>query len=390
MLIFQQYSAEILKMQRYLYALLTRDLRKKMVLLTGPRQVGKTTLARSLGEQFSKPLYLNYDALTDRPTIEKALWLPTHDYVVIDELHTMPEWKAYLKGVYDSKPTAQALLITGSARLDTFRQTGESLAGRYFRWHLFPFSVKELAPHIPDPEQALDALMRFGGFPEALFEGTDSGRKRWQNQYYTDLIREDVMEFSRIHEVRGMRNLLELLRQRTGSPLSYESLSRDLGIAPNTVRSYVAILEALHIIFLVTPYHRNIARAQAKSPKLYFYDWAYVQGDDGARLENLVATSLQKHVHFIADNTGEQFTLNYVRTSSGKEIDFVITREDGEATQFIEVKWADAKPSYALRQMALQHPKAQALQLVRLARHATQIDGVQVHPVASWLKDLAA
>jgi hypothetical protein len=377
-------------MQRYLTQPLSQDIRKKMVLLTGPRQVGKTTLARSLGESFQNPLYLNYDALTDRPSIERAQWLPTHDYLVIDELHNMPQWKSYLKGVYDSKPPNQALLITGSARLDTFRQTGESLAGRYFRWHLFPFSVKELAPQTSDPEAALDALLRFGGFPEALFEGSDSGRKRWQNQYYTDLIREDVVEFSRIHEVRSMRNLVELLRGRTGSPLSFESLSRDLGIAPNTVRSYVDILEALHIVFLVRPYHRNIARAQAKAAKLYFYDWAYVQGDEGARLENLVATSLQKHVHYLADSTGEQLTLNYLRTTSGKEVDFVLTRESGDAVQFIEVKWADMQPSYALRQMAQQHPQAQALQLVRLARHAAQVDAVQVHPVAQWLMDLAA
>jgi len=377
-------------MHRYLSLPIARDIGKKMVLLTGPRQVGKTTLARRLGEQFKNPLYLNYDTLTDRPTIEQALWLPTHDYLVIDELHNMPQWKSYLKGVYDSKPAHQALLITGSACLDTFRQTGESLAGRYFRWHLFPFSVRELAPTMPDPEAALDALMRFGGFPEALFEGTDSGRKRWQNQYYTDLIREDVIEFSRIHEVRGMRNLVELLRQRTGSPLSFESLSRDLGIAPNTVRNYVGILEALHIVFLIRPYHRNIARAQAKAAKLYFYDWAYLQGDDGARLENLVATSLQKHVNFLADSSGEQLTLNYVRTTSGKEIDFVLTREDGEAMQFIEVKWADTQPSYALKQMAQQHPQAEALQLVRLARHATTLDGVQVQPIAPWLMNLAA
>ena len=147
-------------MKRYLAAPLEQDVRKKMVLLTGPRQVGKTTLARSLADSFQNPLYLNYDALTDRPSIERAQWLPTHDYLVIDELHNMPNWKPYLKGIYDSKPAHQALLITGSARLDTFRQTGESLAGRYFRWHLFPFSVKELAPQMSDPELALDALLQ--------------------------------------------------------------------------------------------------------------------------------------------------------------------------------------------------------------------------------------
>jgi predicted AAA+ superfamily ATPase len=201
-------------------------------------------------------------------------------------------------------------MATGSARLDTFRQAGESLAGRYFRWRLHPFSVREFLPQVSGPDQALETLMRFGGFPEPLFEGTESGRRRWQNQYFTDLVREDVLEFSRINEVRAMRQLVELLRRRTGSPLSFESLGRDLGISAKTARSYVQILEALHIVFLITPYHRNVARALAKAPKLYFYDWTYLEdtqtdsSTSGARLENLVASHLLKHAQFMSDSDG--------------------------------------------------------------------------------------
>ncbi len=384
-------------MSRYLSAPIAQDLHKRMVIVTGPRQVGKTTMARELDAQFKRPIYLNYDALVDRERIDRADWAPSHDYVVLDEIHSMTRWKAYLKGLVDTKPASQALLVTGSARLDTFRQTGESLAGRYHRWRLHPFSVRELcAQGGTDADQALEALMRFGGFPEALFEASDTGRKRWQNQYFTDLVREDVMEFSRIHEVRAMRNLVELLRRRTGSPLSFESLARDLSVAPNTVRSYVDILEALHIVFLVRPYHRNIARAQAKAPKLYFYDWAYVQNSTtpdeqpGAQFENLVATHLLKHACFLADNAGEEVELNYLRTTSGKEIDFVLTNAAGDATHFVEVKWSDAKLSFSLRQMAQTHPDAQAVQLVRNARHAFDRDGVAVRPAAQWLADLAA
>jgi predicted AAA+ superfamily ATPase len=369
-----------------------------MVMLTGPRQVGKTTLARSIGEGFSSPLYLNYDALADRKLIENTQWLPSHDYVVLDEIHTMSNWKPFLKGVFDTKPAMQSLLVTGSARLDTFRQTGESLAGRYFRWHLFPFSVRELLASSGDAELALDSLLRFGGFPEPLFAGTDVARQRWETQYFTDLVREDVLEFSRINEIRAMRNLVALLRQRTGSPLSFDSLSRDLSISPNTVRSYIEILEALHIVFLVRPYHHNIARAQTKAPKLYFHDWAYVEGnlDDlsgesaGARLENLVAAALLKHVSYLNDSTGSDFSLNYVRTTSGKEIDFVLTDPKGVATHFIEVKWADEKPGYALRQLAERHPEAKAIQLVRLARRSSLNGSVEIHPVATWLAELAA
>ena len=354
-------------------------------------------MARALDTQFKRPIYLNYDALSDRERIERADWPTSHDYVVLDEIHSMSRWKSYLKGVVDTKPASQALLVTGSARLDTFRQTGESLAGRYHRWRLHPFSVREFCAQTgTSADDALDALMRFGGFPEALFEATDAGRKRWQNQYFTDLVREDVMEFSRIHEVRAMRNLVELLRRRTGSPLSFESLARDLSVAPNTVRSYVDILEALHIVFLVRPFHRNIARAQAKAPKLYFYDWAYVHNtiaadeQPGAQFENLVAAHLLKHACFMADSAGEELALNYLRTTSGKEIDFVLTNGAGDATHFIEVKWSDTKLPFALKQMAQTHPNAQVVQLVRQTRHAFDRDGVAVRPAAQWLADLAA
>ena len=193
-----------------------------------------------------------------------------------------------------------------------------------------------------------------------------------------------------------MRTLVELLRTRTGSPLSFESLGRDLRLSPNTVRSYIDILEALHIVFLVRPYHRNIARAQAKAPKLYFYDWAYAQNpntadaEPGARFENMVATHLLKHVCFMNDSAGESLDLNYVRTTSGKEIDFVLSNAEGDATHFIEVKLTDAKPSYALRQMAQNHPQAEAVQVVNNARHAFDEQGVAVRPAAQWLHALAA
>jgi predicted AAA+ superfamily ATPase len=178
--------------------------------------------------------------------------------------------------------------------------------------------------------------------------------------------------------------------------LSFESLGRDLGVSPHTVRSYVDILEALHIVFLVRPYHRNIARAQAKAPKLYFYDWAYVQNpnasdsEPGAQFENMVATHLLKHVCFMNDSAGEALELNYVRTTSGKEIDFVLTDAKGDATHFVEVKLSDTKPSFALRQVAQTHAQAQAVQVVKNARHAFDEQGVAVRPAAQWLHALAA
>jgi uncharacterized protein len=378
-------------MNRYLHQPIVQDLAKKMVFVTGPRQVGKTTLAQELGKAYREPLYLNYDFAPDRARMLATDWHPKQDYLVFDEIHSMPNWKMYLKGVFDTKPKSQALIVTGSARLDTFRQTGESLAGRYFSWHLHPFSVREISQQGIPSDEAFANLERFGGFPEPLFEGTEAGRNRWQNQYFTDLVREDILEFSRIHEVKAMRELMALLRTRTGSTLSMDSLGRDLSISANTVRSYISILEALHIVFLVKPYSQNIAKAQVKATKLYFYDWAYIAqppNDSGARFENLVASHLLKHVQFLNDSEGKQLELKFLRTTNNKEIDFVISTELGVATHFIEVKLTDEKPTFALKQMAKAYPDAQAIQLVRNAKAARWIEGVSIEPAAAWLNTL--
>jgi uncharacterized protein len=192
-----------------------------------------------------------------------------------------------------------------------------------------------------------------------------------------------------------MRNLLQLLRTRTGSPLSFDSLGRDLGVAANTARSYVSILEALHIVFLIRPYSKSIAKAQVKAAKLYFYDWAYiadspVDGDSkgGAAFENLVASHLLRHVQYLNDSQGLQLELQFMRTANGKEIDFLIADEQGKLRYIVEAKFSDEKPGFALKQMAAQHPDAQAIQVVRNARHAFVSDGVSIEPAATWLATL--
>jgi uncharacterized protein len=381
---------------RYLFDPIREDLDQKMVLLMGPRQVGKTTLAQALGKSSLSPLYLNFDKISDRPILEQASWLPTHDYVVLDEIDRMGQWKSHLKGIFDTKPKTQKLLVTGSARLDTFRQSGESLAGRYFRWRLHPLSVKELSVEQSSKMKCLAELIRFGGFPEPFFSGSARGRSRWQSQYFGDVIREDILEFSRINELQAMRVLLELLRDRTGSPLSFESLSRDLSISPNTVKSYLQILQALHIVYLIYPHHKNIARGLSKMPKLYFYDWAYVDtkrknGElSGAVFENLIACHLLKHIDFLNDSEGSALELHYIKTRSDKEIDFVVTDEKANVSTFIECKLSDSAPSYALKETLLTHPTAKHIQLVYNLPHGRTADGIDVLPASDWLAELSA
>ncbi len=375
-------------MKRYLNDIIVRDLQRKMVLLSGPRQVGKTFMARELMKEFKRPQYLNYDNLDDLRIIQERTWRADADFLILDEIHKMRDWKNFLKGIVDTRPSGQAILVTGSARLDTFRQSGESLAGRYFPFHIYPLSVKELTNQF-SPAEALAQLNRLGGFPEPFLSGSETEAARWRNQYYSDLVREDILEFSRIQEIRSMRLLLEMLRKRVGSPLSHASLAGDLRIAPNTLRSYLEILENLHIIFLVRPFHSNVARAIQKEPKVYFYDSGYVDGDEGIRLENTVAVSLRKHVDYLQEVMGETNSLHYVRTKDKREVDFALVKQD-TLTTLIEVKLSASALAPGLKYLARALGVPSAFQLVQNLRQPQSIDGIHVVQAAEWLSALSA
>ncbi|MDO8927274.1 MAG: ATP-binding protein [Sideroxyarcus sp.] len=377
-------------MKRYLDDLVLKDLATKMVVLTGPRQVGKTTLARQLMTSFDSPQYLNWDVLQDRAVLQRQTWNPRAKLLVMDEIHKMHEWKNWLKGVVDGRAPGQALLITGSARMETFRQGGDSLAGRYFSFRLHPFSVHEWCKQLQvAPAEALDHLLIRGGFPEPCLAADATQADRWRSQYFNDLIREDVLEFSRVHEINTMRMFVTLLRERVGSPLSLASIARDLAVAPATLKRYLDILQALFIVFTVQPWHHNVARALLQSPKVYFFDTGLVNGDEGVRLENAVAGMLLKHVHFLQDSAGRAVSLHYIRTKDGAEVDFALG-ENGKVTQMIECKLGDNKPHRGLVRFAEQFAEAEAVQIVYNLRQEELRNGIRITDAANWLNGLSA
>jgi predicted AAA+ superfamily ATPase len=376
-------------MERYLDNLVLKDLASKVVVLTGPRQVGKTTLSRQLMQSFDRPQYLNWDVLTDRMVLQRQSWNPRAGMLVMDEIHKMPNWKAWLKGVADGRPVGQALLVTGSARMDTFRQSGDSLAGRYFSFRLHPISVREWCEQQKvSPPDALDHLLERGGFPEPCLAADAVKADRWRAQYFTDLIREDVLEFSRLHEINTMRLFVELLRERVGSPLSLASIARDLAVAPATLKRYLDILQALFIVFTVQPWHRNVGRAILQTPKVYFFDTGLVRGDQGIRLENAVACMLLNQAHFLQDSAGREVALHYIRTKDDAEVDFAFS-ESGELKQLIECKLSDNKPHRALMRFAAQFPDVDAIQIVYNLRQEEFRNGIRITDAANWLAQLA-
>ena len=387
-------------MKRYLQTNIDQDLTKKMVFVTGPRQAGKTTLSKAILAELNQTSstqttlagsqYLNYDVAVDRAIIEKQAWDQRCAMLVFDEIHKMPLWKNWLKGVYDGRPDAQRILVTGSARLDTFRRSGDSLAGRFYSYRLHPISVREWCEHAQvDPDVALTHLLQRGGFPEPCLAENDNDAQRWRRDYFDGLVRNDVLEFSRLQEVQAMRLFVELLRRRVGSPLSLASIARDLHIAPTTLKKYLDILEALYIVFTVRPWHKNIARASVQAPKIYFYDTGLVQGGAGAIFENLVATSLLKHVDFLRDTQGKETSLHYIRTKDGAEVDFAIN-EGPDLTDLIECKLSDSAVSKALLRFADEFPNAKAVQVIRDLRNEQQVQNVKIARAAQWLLRLLA
>jgi predicted AAA+ superfamily ATPase len=375
-------------MRRYLDDRVRSDLRQKMVLLTGPRQVGKTTLSQQLMVEHPGAQYFNFDVPAHRAVLLAQSWKQSAPLLVLDDIHKMPGWKSWLKGVFDGRAPGQQILVTGSARMDTFQQTGESLAGRFFKLRLHPVSVREWCDATSaSPHAALTHLLERGGFPEPTLAATDTDAARWRTEYFSGMVREDVLEFSRLQEVNAMRLFAEMLRSRVGSPLSLASMARDLHLSPATLAKYLAILEALFIVFVVRPWHRNIPRATLQSPKVYFYDTGLVQGDEGVRFENMVAAHLLKNVQWQQDTRGQAADLHYIRTKDGAEVDFCLS--DGDIlTHLVECKLSDTKPHHTLGRFAEQFAQAQAIQLVRECKAEANMGRLQIRDAAAWLAGL--
>ena len=371
-------------MELYLTNYILDDLEKKIVLLTGPRQSGKTTLSKMLSNNFD---YLNFDNPEHRSGLIERSWDRSKDLIIFDELHKLKNWKSWLKGIYDTEGVQPRIIVTGSAKLDTYKKVGDSLAGRFFQFRLHPLDLKEIKKiNNPDNIQTvLDRLLETGGFPEPYLEGSTTFYNRWKRSHMDIILKQDMLDLENVRQITSIETLVQLLRKRVGSPVSYNALAQDLQCSDKTIKRWLTILENMYVIFRVGPFHRNIARSILKAPKYYFYDTGQVIGDSGIKLENLTACALLKEIHYIEDCYGEQAQMFYLKTKDSREIDFFITRNEAPFLM-IEVKWADSAPSRNFSIFGKRFPGVKKVQIVKnLNREKTYPDGTEIRSAHNWL-----
>ena len=326
--------------------------RNKMVFLSGPRQAGKTTLAKSMLE--SEKNYFNWDFilfrkkwLMDSAKIAEELLEQKKPRIVLDEFHKNKKWKNQLKGFYDQYGKNIQIIITGSARLNMFRKGADSLLGRFFHFHLLPFTLGELSSDKPcqfldfvkyinnskmnriDSQSSArtEELLKFGGFPEPFDSKNENFHQIWQKNRIELLVRQDLKELSNIFDIGHVEILASFLPDRVGSPLSVQSLKEDLDVAHTTVSRWLMALAQVYYHFDVRPYSKSIPRSLKKEPKIYLYDWSEVS-KPGPRFENMLACHLLKLVHFYNDTGQADLQLYYLRDKDGHEVDFLITNKN--------------------------------------------------------------
>lgn len=372
-------------MKRYCQAFIEQDLRKKMVFIGGPRQVGKTTLSKNIGQDFAHTQYFNWDVDEERKALLKKEWLSHSQLIIFDEIHKYPRWKQWIKGVYDAKPDDQQYLVTGSARLDVYKRDGDSLMGRYHYWRLHPLTLDELPPTI-SKDEGLQRLMTLGGFPEPFIQNDEREARRWRKERFDRILREDVRDLEMIREISLLGLFVDLLKERVGGLITLANLAQDLQISPKTAKSWLGLLERMYIAFPVLPYTKNLPRAIQKPPKVYFYDNADVQNGKGWIFENLVATTLLKRLQFIEDYYGYRCGLYYIRDKEGREVDFV-TVINNEIHDLIEVKWQDKDISNALVYYKQKLNPKRAIQIVSNLKHSFNKDGILVTSPTAFFID---
>jgi predicted AAA+ superfamily ATPase len=369
---------------RYLTKYILDDASKKMVFLSGPRQSGKTTLVLDLLKNLPG-LYLNWDDQDHRKLILKRAWSDEETYIALDEIHKFSRWKNFLKGTYDTQKNKHRFIITGSAKLDIYKKGQDSMLGRFFSWRVHPLCLAELKHQFKNTDiKNLDKLLTLGGFPEPFFEGKEIFAKRWRKEKLKLVFRQDIQELESIKDISLLELFYQGLSERVSSEVVVSNLARDLEIAPKTAKSWLNVLEKTYAVFIVRPFGKGVAKAITKTPKVYFYDNGEVNGDEGAKFENLVASHLYKRIQFLEDLYGDKYELNYLRDKTGHEVDFVILKNN-KPVCLIEAKLNDGNRSKSLYFYKERLKISHSVQLIKESIKPATRDEILVISASDWL-----
>ncbi|HJD56384.1 MAG TPA: ATP-binding protein [Rickettsia endosymbiont of Pyrocoelia pectoralis] len=340
----------------------------KLVFISGPRQVGKTTISKQVIKNNSNSLYLNWDYLQDRNQIlnkhtelfEKLLSTISDDKpcLIFDEIHKYKDWKNLIKGFYDKFGENIEFIITGSAKLNIYKKGGDSLMGRYINLTVHPLSVAEIAgnfdsnvDYIKSPKnitkEEFEALINLGGFAEPYLKANTKFHKIWSTQRFEQLFREDVRNTEDINNINALELLAVIINEQAGSLTSYTTLSNKVRVSDQTIRRWLSLLEKHYYCFSIKPWSKNVVKSLLKEPKYYLWDWSQLK-DIGAKFENLVSCHLLKAVYFWNETGLGDFSLYYLRDKQKREVDLVVTKND-KPWILIEAKVSDSSVSSSLK-----------------------------------------
>jgi len=315
---------------------LVRELGKQfpVVFVTGARQVGKTSILTHLFPDFT---YVTLDDPARAAEAENASrdFLESLNYpVIIDEAQYVPGLFRHIKLVVDKTKKKEQFFITGSQSFGLMQNLTESLAGRCAIINLQPLSAREL--ELSNKLISIGKYISTGGFP-ALYAEKDIFPRHWYPSYIATYLERDVRNILNVGSLRDFNRFLRAAAARTAQTLALADLSRDVGVSPNTIKSWISVLQASHIVYLLEPYYRSIGKRLVKSPKLYFLDtglaahltglfsWQEISNSPmaGALWETYAFTQIQRHL--LSQGISNPL-LFYWRTKDGREVDFVIEK----------------------------------------------------------------
>jgi len=328
----------------------------KTIIIYGARQVGKTTLVKSIQKEYVKnSAYFNCDepdvraALMDKTSTEIKNFFGNRKLIILDEAQREKNIGLTLKLMVDNFPSTQ-IIATGSSSFDLSNKIAESLTGRKYEFHLYPFSLTELNDKFSDLEinRLMGKMMIFGMYPVVALLSGDEEKGRELKELAKSYLYKDALQYQNIKNPEILEKLLQALALQIGNEVSYNELAGFLNIDKNTVANYIRILEQAFIIFRLNPFSRNSRNELKKMRKIYFYDVGIrnaiinnfnplnLRQDVGALWENFMISERLKR-----NNTGENIKSYFWRTKQGQEIDY-LEEFAGKISGF-ELKWKQNK-----------------------------------------------